>query len=114
MATAPTALPHVQRKRGYRRLAEAMVWNPTFAIFPRFEVLSLNNLLLLQAEISDLEEQLNDAVDADDNATGENRKYSCDWSMLRREGATSPQWKTCEALRSKLVEYSIYSPFYQP
>ena len=107
MAATTNAPQGVQRKRGYRRLAEFMAWDPATAIFPRFQAANLNNLLLLQAEISELEEQLNDATDADDNADGESRKYSCDWSLLRQEGETSLQWRTCQALRTKLAEYSM-------
>ena len=107
MAAASNAPQSVQRKRGYRRLAEFMAWDPATAIFPRFQVANLHNLLLMQAEISELEEQFSDAVNDDDNSNGENRKYSCDWSSLKQEGATSPQWRTCQALRTKLAEYSM-------
>lgn len=109
MAATSNTPPDVPRKRGYRRLAEYMAWDPATAIFPRFQVANLNNLLLMQAEISELEEQLNDAVDADDSADGQNRKYSCDWSLLKQEGATSLQWRTCQTLRTKLAEYSEYA-----
>ena len=109
MATTTNAPQRVQRKRGYRRLAEFMAWDPATAIFPRFQVANLNNLLLMQAEISELEEQLNDAIDADDIADGDKRQFSCDWSLLKREGATSLQWSKCQALRSKLAEYSVYA-----
>lgn len=101
MATASNAPQDAQRKRGYRRLAEFMAWDPATAIFPRFQVANLNNLLLMQVEISELEEKLNDAVDADDKSNGENRRYSCDWST-QAGGHKSPvdvkpdlTYKTC-------------------
>ena len=78
MAATSNAPQSVQRKRGYRRLAEFMAWDRATAIFPRFHVANLHNLLLMQAEISELEEQLNDAIDDDDKSDGESRKYSCD------------------------------------
>lgn len=107
MAATSNAPQSVQRKRGYRRLAEYMAFDPATAIFPRFRVANLHNLLLMQAEISELEEQFDDAVNADDNSDGEGQKYSCDWSSLKQEGATSSQWRTCQALRIKLAEYSM-------
>ena len=106
MATTSNAPQSVQRKRGYRRLAEFMAWDRATAIFPRFHVANLHNLLLMQAEISELEERLNDAIDDDDKSDGESQKYSCDWSSLKQDGPMSLQWRTCQALRTKLAEYS--------
>ena len=86
-----------------------MAWDPETAIFPRFQVANLNILLLMQAEISELEEQLKSAADADDNSDGDNRKYSCDWLLMSQKGAKSRQWSLCKALQTKLAEYSIYA-----
>ena len=107
MGTTSNAPQSVQRKRGYRRLAEYMAWDRATAIFPRFQVANLQNLLLMQAEISELEEQFNDAVNADDNSDWKGQRFPCDWSSLKQEGATSLQWATCQALRAKLAEYSM-------
>jgi len=66
----------------------------------------MGNLLLMQAEICELEEKLNDAIDNDDKSSGEESKYSCDWSLLKERGPASRQWTLRLELREKLAAYS--------
>lgn len=102
--TPPQARP---RKRGYRRLAAAMAWDPGLQVFPRFREANALNLLCLQAEISALEEKLNDVIDEDDTAQSpERRLYSCNFELLKEHGKDSGQWKLYLELRAKLKDYS--------
>lgn len=115
--TAADALPSVDvgnqqsaqptRKRGYRRLADAMAWDPALMILPRFREANALNLICLQAEVADIEEKLNDAMNEDDGANDTERKqYSRNFDILRKHGVDSDQWKLSLQLREKLKEYS--------
>jgi len=96
-----------RQRRGYRRLADFMAWDPSMAIFPRFRAANNLNLLQLQAEITELEIRLNDAADIDDEAQDPQWRYlSCDFETLKSLGDQSEQWKAFTKLREKLNEYS--------
>jgi hypothetical protein len=94
-----------RRKRGYRRLAEFMAWDPALAIFPRFRAANNLNLLLLQAEISELEDDINLRSEVEDSL-GDAQK-SCDFTALRDDREDDTRWKKCLELRAKLTEYSM-------
>jgi hypothetical protein len=94
----------IPRKRGYRRLAEFMAWDPAVAIFPRFRRANHLNLLLLQAEISELEDEIDLRSEIEDDL--DLAQKSCDFAALRDEGENDTRWKKCLELRAKLAEYS--------
>lgn len=96
-----------RRKRGYRRLAEFMAWDPALAIFPRFRAANNLNLLLLQAEISELEDDINLRSEIEDSL--DDAKKSCDFAALRDDRENDTRWKKCLELRAKLAEYSTSS-----
>jgi hypothetical protein len=102
---APTVNPGPDpKKRGYRRLAEFMAWDPAVAIFPRFRRANHLNLLLLQAEISELEDEIDLRSEIEDRL--DDAQKSCDLAALRDEGENDTRWKRCLELRAKLAEYS--------
>jgi hypothetical protein len=81
--TSPPEKPY--RQRGYRRLAEAMAWDPGMAIFPRFRAANALNLLCLQAEVTDLEERISDIIDQNDQSPDAKHLFSCDFGRLKAE-----------------------------
>ncbi|KAK9427303.1 hypothetical protein V1505DRAFT_380596 [Lipomyces doorenjongii] len=101
-------LPTEPETRGYKRLADFMAWEPPTAIFPRFRSANLLNLLSLQAEISQLEEQLLNLMKRDDQDPNLQRRfYSTNWSVLQadQDGGNEQRLKLLE-LRTKLGEYN--------
>ncbi|KAK9489275.1 hypothetical protein V1508DRAFT_74451 [Lipomyces doorenjongii] len=79
-------LPTEPGTRGYKRLADFMAWEPSTAIFPRFRSANLLNLLSLQAEVSQLEEQLLNLMKRDDQDPNLQRRfYSTNWSVLQAD-----------------------------
>jgi hypothetical protein len=96
-------------KKGYQRLGEYMAWDPNQAVFCRFRAANMFTLLLFQAEIAELEEQLDDAIAKDDRSgDAEKRRYRyCkDWARLREVGQDSVQWEKVMELRGKIAAYS--------
>lgn len=95
---------------GYPRLAVLQGTYPELAIYRRFSILNARNLLYLQAEIVDLEDQLNRYTIEDLNSDEtEKKKYSRNWFYLSRlsEGDVhNSQWHTALQIREKLREYS--------
>lgn len=93
---------------GYEKLAQLMGNSHTdghFLIFQKFEHLSAQNLLYLQAEITNLQETI--AGLAKENAESEDperRLFARDWWALS-SAEDSEQWETFLQLRSKLKEY---------
>ena len=93
---------------GYSKLANLMGDDRTdghFFIFQKFESLSAQNLLYLQAEISNLKESLDKIVELDSNsADPEKQLFPQDWEALSacRE---SIQWEKWLEIRGKLKEY---------
>ena len=74
-----------------------------FLIFQKFERLSAQNLLYLQAEIVDLQETLNNYV-KENSEYPDRQEFATDWWKLSTSAA-SEQWGTWLQLRSKLKEY---------
>ena len=95
------------RGRGFHLLAELMSWAPNLAVLPRFRSMNMLNLLLLQAEISELEDDLTEWVNLDERSGESERvRLSCNLSTLRK---CRERWKAYQLLRSKLEEYSKIS-----
>lgn len=96
-----------EQKRGYQQLADLMAWDSNLAIFPRFRSANMLCLLHMQAEISELQERLEDLGYVNNKSSEEKRRQLCyDWSVLKDLGSESPEKKLLYELRSKLAEYS--------
>ncbi|QIW98889.1 hypothetical protein AMS68_004407 [Peltaster fructicola] len=93
------------RKRGYRRLAAAMAWDPSMAVFSRFRQANALNLLCLQSEIKEIELKLNLTINHDDRRT-EAKSWSSDFDALRSSGKDSDQWRLFIELRALLEQYN--------
>ncbi len=86
MAQEPTPVPidlDSLEVGGYSRLAEYMGQQPQLSIFRRFGTLTNANLLYLQAELTDLERQL-EFVQKQDNQSNDDarRRYFRSWYQL--------------------------------
>ncbi|KAI1111978.1 hypothetical protein F5Y14DRAFT_453427 [Nemania sp. NC0429] len=97
---------------GYTRLAEYMGQQPQLAIFRRFSALTNVNLLYLQAEIAQLEHQL-ELVQIEDNKSEDNARqtYFRSWNQLSMSAhldAGSPereQYELIMKLRELMGQY---------
>jgi hypothetical protein len=95
------------KMEGYSKLAELM-GNPRtdghFLIFQKFESISAQNLLYLQAEIINLKESIDKIAGNDSRSEDPDRQLSAvDWEALN--SADSVQWEKWLELRRKLKEY---------
>ncbi|KAL9032127.1 MAG: hypothetical protein Q9180_006684 [Flavoplaca navasiana] len=93
---------------GYPRLAHLMGSDPALAIFRRYGSLNAQNLLYMQAEINELQRELQE-IALEDRVSGheEKERYSREWWRLARaQGANSLQWKKCLEIRQKLNDYN--------
>lgn len=92
---------------GYAKVANLMSTYDEFAILRGFKALNLQNLLYLQAEIINLEHDLNKLVHID-AAHPDREFYSKDWWSLAhgecKEGQN--QWRQICRIRKKLDQYS--------
>ena len=94
------------QKYGYRRLADFMAWESSLAIFPRFRSATMLCLLQMQAEITEIEEDLEKFAHEDGKSSDDKKKeWLRDWSSL---DTTSKDIRQCKLLRlrSLLAEYS--------
>jgi hypothetical protein len=93
---------------GYEKLARLMGNSHTdghFLIFQKFEHLSAQNLLYLQAEIVNLQETLGNLAKEDAESEDPERKlFARDWWALS-SADDSEQWETFLQLRNKLKTY---------
>ena len=93
---------------GYEKLAQLMGNSHTdghFLIFQKFEQLSAQNLLYLQAEIVNLQEDLAGLAKEDAESEDHERQlFARDWWALS-SAEDSEQWETFLQLRNKLKEY---------
>ena len=93
--------------RGYHRLADLMQWAPSMAIFARFRGLNMLHLLLLQAELTELEEDLQAFVGLELKSLEPDRMAALyDWTSLRKLDDDNPTKRTLEIIRGKLDAYS--------
>jgi hypothetical protein len=99
---------------GYAKLARLMGEFPEVALFRRFGALNAQNLLYMQAELTELEATLLEIEQK--NATSSisvRARYSRDWWSLQRaasedaeDGNDGAQWKLVVKIRDKLQNYS--------
>src|SRR5579871_4460776 len=97
--------------KGYPKLAGLMGAYPEAATFRRFGALNAENLLYLQAELSELEFELRKASDMNEKSADPTRAmYSTHWLSMRHSENTpngdSHQWRLVLQIREKLNEYS--------
>jgi len=94
------------KMEGYNKLANLM-GDPRsdghFLIFQKFESISAQNLLYLQAEIINLKESI-DKIAEIDSADPERKDFAVDWEALS-SATDSVQWGKWLELRQKLKEY---------
>ena len=98
---------------GYEKLAQLMGNSHTdghFLIFQKFEHMSAQNLLYLQAEIVNLQETLAGLAKEDaESEDPERQLFARDWWALS-SAEDSGQWEIFLQLRSKLKEYCTLHP----
>lgn len=76
------------------------------AIFRGFGVLTMLNLLKLQAELVDIDLQLRTTWREDDvNPAEPERFFSVDFYLLRKDGQNTPQLELLELSQQKLQAY---------
>ncbi|CAG8976009.1 hypothetical protein HYALB_00007536 [Hymenoscyphus albidus] len=94
---------------GYPALACLQGQYPELGIYRRFSSLNARNLLYLQAELIDLETDLEKYTKEDGKSDKEKTKLcNKNWFYLSRkkDGVVGSQWHTMTALRVKLREYN--------
>lgn len=93
---------------GYPKLAALIGASPEIAIFRRFGNLNVQNLLYLQAELTELEGEYNDTAFEDFNsADAERQSFSKQWwALSQATGGNRLQWEKMLVIRSKLEQYS--------
>ena len=74
-----------------------------FLIFQKFETISAQNLLYLQAEIINLKESIEKVAEID-YADPDRKDFAVDWETLS-SATNSVQWNKWLELRHKLDEY---------
>lgn len=93
---------------GYAKLGQLMGDRRTdghFLIFQKFESLSAQNLLYLQAELANLQESLEVLVKRDNlSSDPEKKQFGQDWAALS-SSENSSQWIKWLEIRCKLKEY---------
>jgi hypothetical protein len=92
---------------GYAKIASLMSHHRELAIFRRFGIFNLQNLLYLQAELTHLEGDLKELVEKD-QADPSRLFYTKHWySLAHSEGdEEKEQWDKVLQIREKLKEYS--------
>ena len=111
--SADAILDAVQEKHnsdGYPKLARLMSLNAETAIFRRFSELNMINLLRLQAELHDLEHQLQEIRDEDAQSGDPVRSsYTMDFRLMRdwKETGDSLQYDLLVSIGEKLQQYSL-------
>lgn len=97
---------------GYAKLSSLMATDPEFAIYRKFGALNAQNLLYYQAELIDLEEELQQIAARDRRSQdSEKRLFAENWFEL--SNAKFPkdvQYKKVLQLRKVLKEYSPQYP----
>lgn len=105
--------------RGYAQLAEFMT-KTHHGMMRRFKDLSTQNLLYLQAELYQLQFELDReaAGDAQYPRTNERSNWDYHWRLLatsgQRSGVDDKRWKTWLKLREKLYEYREQPRYMHP
>ncbi|KAI1457862.1 hypothetical protein F4805DRAFT_467143 [Annulohypoxylon moriforme] len=96
---------------GYSRLASLMGAHPEIATFRRFGALNALNLLYMQAELINLENNLDKQAKNDaESGHFERSIYHRDWQTLSEstttEGGNPTQWHTMLQIKDKLRDYN--------
>lgn len=100
-------------QEGYSKVAGIMSEHPEFAIFRRFSKLNLQNILHLQAELTDMEQDLEKLAN-EDKADPRREQYAHDWRMMRyvnSEEGDQEQMQMMLKIREKIKEYSKLTIF---
>lgn len=103
--------PLHDRVGGYPKLAAQMEILPELAIFRRFGALNAQNLLYMQAELTSLEEDLQEQQLFDSRSPEGNRvRHATDWHWLSvsRNTGTGEQQELVLKIRKVLKDYSIW------
>lgn len=82
--------------------AERMATLPSLAIFRSFRALQAQDLLYMQAELTDLERRFRDRSSADTHGGADEKLFSRDWRTLNlpdNEDNPSAQWKLALEIR---------------
>ncbi|KAL4791897.1 hypothetical protein BDV19DRAFT_284922 [Aspergillus venezuelensis] len=93
-------------KRGYDNLASLMAADKGLSIFRSFKKSNAKNLSYYQAEIVNLEHELQDLIEIDNNSSDEKRGQFCSTVKFLKEDPTAPQWVKFLELRRVLEEYN--------
>ncbi|KAL4941873.1 hypothetical protein BDV06DRAFT_172532 [Aspergillus oleicola] len=93
-------------KHGYDSLAALMASDKGLFIFRSFKRLNAKNLSYYQAEIVNLEKELQDLIEIDNNSDDEKRGLFCTTVKFLKEVPTAPQWVKFLELRGLLEKYN--------
>ncbi|KAI1214349.1 uncharacterized protein F4807DRAFT_455989 [Annulohypoxylon truncatum] len=97
-------------KKGYSKIALFMQDHPEDAMVRRFAALNLQNILYLQAEVINLQRDLDKLETDNDSSVEEDRRnFALDWYTLAHVHDTpgsDKQWKKWLQLRKALEEYN--------
>lgn len=106
MATKPDLIA------GYPKLAAHMGDHPYMAIFRRFRTMDAKILLYYQAELTQLERELEECEIRDANdPSGNKKRYANDWRICLDDSDGScdyEQLHTVNKIKKKLREYSKF------
>ena len=97
---------------GYPKLGSLMGADPPLAIFRRYSALNAQTLLYMQAEINQLERDLQEITEEDFKSSDPERSaFSREWWKLAgATGIDSLQWKRSLDIRAKLDQYCFCLP----
>ncbi|KZF22469.1 hypothetical protein L228DRAFT_246760 [Xylona heveae TC161] len=109
--SATTASTSFDPVKGYPQLAHEVGTEPSWLIFRRFSVLNARNLLYYQAELVQLEHELNELeARSDGKEDGESHHLEVARLMNSEPGSLGyKQWQKVQEIRGKLEHYSITS-----
>ena len=95
---------------GYARLANIFGQYPETAIYNRFARLNAKNLLYMQAELIQIEYELDTVAleDSQDDDPGRRSFQSYVYNMKKARGQDGVQWKMVLEMRQRLKEYSMF------
>jgi hypothetical protein len=94
---------------GHTKVARFMAHHGEMGILRRFKDLNFKNLLYLQAELVELEKELEDLSRADNAAIDSPRaSYQKHWPLLResKSDGSGDQWAKVLQIRKTLKQYS--------
>ncbi|MCJ1242533.1 hypothetical protein MMC14_010541 [Varicellaria rhodocarpa] len=93
---------------GYARMADMVGQYPETAIFSRFARLNAKNLLYMQAELVQMEYELDTVAFEDSQGDDPNRRsfQAYVYNMKKARGPDSLQWRMVLEIRQRLKEYN--------